>query len=123
MINNSIVLLHLIENFLTNHIIPFEIAIRILSIFFLIILIGLAGICVNWHNLLFTIFSIEIINISAIIYLSTFSRIINDFNGFILANLLLWLTASESALILGILVVLFKFGGTIKLNSYTNLQG
>jgi NADH-quinone oxidoreductase subunit K len=103
--------------------ISFEAAVQVLIIFLIIMFFGFSSVLINWHNLLFTIFAIEIVNISAIMILIVMAKIMYDPHGYIIANILLWLTASESALSLGILVVLFKFGGSIKYNSYSNLQG
>lgn len=74
---------------LTTYIINFEIAVQILIIFLSILFFGFAGVFLNWHNLLFTIFSIEMVNISALMILTTCARIIYDPQGYIIANTIL----------------------------------
>jgi hypothetical protein len=72
-----------------NQIISFEIASQILVIFLCILFFGVAGVFINWHNLLFTIFSIEIVNISALMILTVLARLIYDPQGYIIANIIL----------------------------------
>lgn len=115
--------LELINFLFLNKVFSFEMASQLVLTFLLLIFIGLSGILINWNNLLFTIFSIEIVNISAIMFLVIVSRVLYDLKGYLFGNFLLWLTASESAVGLGILVVLFKFGGSIRFNTYINLKG
>lgn len=115
--------IELINFLFINKIFSFQMASQLVLIFLLIIFIGLSGILINWNNLLFTIFSIEVVNISAIMFLIIVSRILYDLKGYLFGNFLLWLTASESAVGLGILVALFKFGGSIRFNTYINLKG
>lgn len=92
-------------------------------VFLYIMVIGLVGILTNWRHAVSLIFGLEVINISSIMYIATISEVIFDMEGRVFSCILLWLTASESALVLGILIVLFKFGGTIRLNKYANLKG
>ena len=106
-----------------NLLLTFEVSSQLILIFFLVVLVGLSGILINWNNLLFTIFSIEIVNIAVIISLAIISKTITDLNGYIYSNVLLWVTATEAAISLGILVALYKFGGSIKFSSYLNLKG
>lgn len=108
---------------LSNQLLTFEMSSQLILVFFSIVLIGLSGILINWNNLLFTILSIEIVNIAVILSVALISRTIIDFNGYIYSNFILWVTATEAAISLGILIVLYKFGDSIKFSSYINLKG
>jgi len=109
--------------FILNNLVSVEMASLLLIIFLLTLLIGLSGILINYNNILFTIISLEIINIASILYVLIFAKLVLDPQGYIFANYLLLLTGTESAMGLGILIVLFHFGQGLVFSSYINIKG
>jgi len=77
----------------------------------------------NYKNFLVTIISIEIMYLGAITSFVLYGALINDPRGFIYGLVLLIVAACESAIGLGILIVLYRFGRAIDFNSYQYLGG
>lgn len=94
-----------------------------LALSYLIFLIGLSGIIFNFKNFLVTMFSIELMYLGITISFILVSVAISDPKGQIYAMVLLILAAAESAIGLGILIVLFRFGKSIDFESYQELKG
>lgn len=94
-----------------------------LALSYLVFLIGLSGIIFNFKNFLVTMFSIELMYLGITISFILVSVAASDPRGQIYAMILLILAAAESAIGLGILIVLFRFGKSIDFESYQELKG
>ncbi|MGZ6444705.1 MAG: NADH-quinone oxidoreductase subunit NuoK [Bdellovibrio sp.] len=90
---------------------------------FLLYLVGLLGMIFNYKNFLVTMMSIEMMYLGAVSSFVIYSTVTNDVRGAIYGLLLLILAACESAIGLGILIVLYRFGRAIDFNSYQQLGG
>jgi len=98
--------------------------IDVLSITYLIFLTGLSGIIYNRKNFfLLTMLSIEIMYLGITLSFVIISIGISDPKGQIYAIMLLIIAAAESAIGLGILIVLYRFGHSIDFTDYENLKG
>jgi NADH-quinone oxidoreductase subunit K len=86
-------------------------------------MIGLIGIIFNFKNFLVTMFSVELMYLGITISFILVSVVTHDPKGQIYAMILLILAAAESAIGLGILIVLFRFGKSIDFESYQELKG
>lgn len=115
----------LYENIFINQFINFNNVLwtEFLSLFYLIFLIGLSGIVFNNTNFLITMFSIEIMYLGITVCFIIISVATLDPKGQIYAILLLVIAAAESAIGLGILVVLYRFGKSIYFKTYQELKG
>jgi len=94
-----------------------------LFLFYLLFLIGLTGIIFNYKNYLITMFCIEIMYLGITLCFIIVSISTADPKGQIYALLLLILAAAESAIGLGILIVLYRFGSSIEFQGYQELKG
>lgn len=94
-----------------------------LILFYLLFLLGLTGIIFNYRNYLVTMFCIELMYLGITIAFIIVSNATLDFKGQIYAILLLILAAAESAMGLGILIVLYRFGESINFDNYQELRG
>jgi len=90
---------------------------------FFLYLTGLLGILLNQRNFLVTMMAIEVMYLGAITSFVLYGVICRDIRGLIFGLLLLILAACESAIGLGILIVLYRFGRTVDFTSYQNLGG
>lgn len=86
-------------------------------------LVGLLGIVFNYKNFLVTMMSIELMYLGAVSSFVLYGTTSHDPRGAIYGLLLLILAACESAIGLGILIVLYRFGRAIDFNSYQQLGG
>ena len=77
----------------------------------------------NWQNFLITLLGIEMMYFSITTCFIFTGWAINDPKGHIYALLLVVLAAAESAVGLGILIVLYRFGKSIEFSSYNKLVG
>jgi NADH-quinone oxidoreductase subunit K len=77
----------------------------------------------NYKNFLITMISIELIYLGAITSFVVLGVVSHDARGAIYGLTLLILAACESAIGLGILIVLYRFGRSIGFNSYQQLGG
>jgi NADH:ubiquinone oxidoreductase subunit K len=93
-----------------------------LFLFYLVFLIGLTGMIFNYKNYLVTMFCIELMYLGITICFVIVSISTADPKGQIYAILLLVLAAAESAIGLGILIVLYRFGGSINFQNYQQLR-
>jgi len=94
-----------------------------LFLFYFLFLIGLTGIIFNYRNYLVTMFCIELMYLGITICFIIISIFTADPKGQIYALLLLVLAAAESAIGLGVLIVLYRFGNSIEFNNYQELKG
>ena len=92
-------------------------------LFYFLFLIGLSGIIFNYKNYLVTMFCIEIMYLGITICFIIVSISTADPKGQIYAILLLILAAAESAIGLGVLIVLYRFGNSIEFQEYQKLKG
>jgi NADH:ubiquinone oxidoreductase subunit K len=92
-------------------------------LFYLLFLIGLTGIIFNYKNYLITMFCIELMYLGITLCFIIVSISTADPKGQIYALLLLILAAAESAIGLGILIVLYRFGSSIEFQNYQELKG
>jgi NADH-quinone oxidoreductase subunit K len=90
---------------------------------YLIFLIGVFGLLFNYKNFLVSMLNIELIYLGIVTGFAVLSIIFNDFFGQIYALVILILAAAESAVGLGILIVLFKYGQTVDFAIYQELKG
>lgn len=77
----------------------------------------------NYKNYLVTMFCIELMYLGITICFIIVSVSTADPKGQIYAILLLILAAAESAVGLGLLIVLYRFGNSIKFQEYQKLKG
>lgn len=94
-----------------------------LFLFYFLFLIGLSGIIFNYKNYLVTMFCIELMYLGITICFIIVSIASADPKGQIYAILLLILAAAESAIGLGVLIVLYRFGNSIEFQAYQKLKG
>jgi len=97
--------------------------IRYFNLFYLIFLIGIFGIVFNYKNLLITMLSVELMYLGIVSGFAVLSFFMYDIQGQIWALVILILAASESAVGLGLLIVLFKYGRSIDFAQYQELYG
>lgn len=96
---------------------------NLFSVFSFIFLIGLIGIVSNSNNFLLTLLFIELMYLGIISSLILVSVITCDPTMQVYALLTLILAACESAIGLGILIVLYRHGRTLKFGAYEALHG
>lgn len=84
---------------------------------------GLLGMIFNYKNFLVTMMSVELMYLGAITSFVLQSVETNDARGSIYGLLFLVLAACESAVGLGIIIVLYRFGRSIDFSSYQELGG
>jgi len=89
----------------------------------LLFFIGVVGVVFNFKNFLITMMSVELIYLAIILLFIIVSVYTYDQKGEIYALLLLIIAAAESAIGLGILIVLYRFGKTINFEDYQALRG
>lgn len=94
-----------------------------LLLFLLLFFIGLSGIVFNYRNYLVTMLCIEIMYLGITICFLIVSVATSDPKGQIYGLILLIAAAAESAIGLGVLVVLYKFGNSIDFSDYQELRG
>jgi NADH:ubiquinone oxidoreductase subunit K len=94
-----------------------------LALVFFIFLIGLSGLVFNHKNFLLTLFSIEIMYLGITLSFIIVSVTTQDPKGQIYAIILLIIAAAESAIGLGMLIVLYRFGQSINFEDYQELKG
>jgi NADH:ubiquinone oxidoreductase subunit K len=97
--------------------------IEFLALVFFIFLIGLSGLVFNHKNFLLTLFSIEIMYLGITLSFIIVSVTTHDPKGQIYAIVLLIIAAAESAIGLGMLIVLYRFGQSINFEDYQELKG
>jgi NADH-quinone oxidoreductase subunit K len=115
--------LDIIERFLS--LIPLEsIFLQAWLVFsFLLFFIGIVGILFNVRDFLITILSIELIYLGAISSFVLYSVACRDISAAVYALLFLILAACESAVGLGLLIILHRFERTVEFDAFTDLGG
>jgi len=94
-----------------------------LSYTILLYFLGLFGIIYNYKNFLVTMMCVEIMYLGVISSFAVVSACSFDPKGQIYALILLIVAASESAIGLGILVVMFNNHKTLNFEAYQELRG
>ena len=97
--------------------------INYLNLSYLLFLIGISSIVFNYKNFLVTMLSIELMYLGIVSAFTIISVFTFDITGQIYALTILILAASESAVGLGMVIVLFRYGHNIDFNSYNELRG
>jgi NADH-quinone oxidoreductase subunit K len=94
-----------------------------LAFTYFIFLIGITGIIYNNKNFFLTMLSIEIMYLGLTLSFIMIGSGLSDPSGQIYALVLLVVAAAESAIGLGILIVLYRCGRTIEFTDYEDLRG
>jgi NADH-quinone oxidoreductase subunit K len=94
-----------------------------LTLSYLLFLIGISGIIFNYKNFLVTMLTIELMYLGVVAGFIITSVFYFDAIGQIYALITLILAASESAIGLGMLIVLFRYGRSIEFTSYQEMRG
>jgi NADH-quinone oxidoreductase subunit K len=94
-----------------------------LTLSYLLFLIGISGIVFNYKNFLVTMLTIELMYLGVVTGFIITSVFYFDAIGQIYALITLILAASESAIGLGMLIVLFRYGRSIEFTSYQEMRG
>jgi len=89
----------------------------------LLFLAGLLGMIHNYKNYLVTMMSVELMYLGAISNFVFYSGFLGDSRGAVYGLLTLILAACESAIGLGLLIVLYRFGRSVDFSSYEALGG
>jgi NADH-quinone oxidoreductase subunit K len=97
--------------------------INLIAFVFLLYTIGLFGLIYNRKNFFIAMMGIEIMYLAIILGFIIISVATSNPEGQIYALFFLVIAAAESALGLAILIVLYKFDGSIKFDTYTELRG
>ena len=77
----------------------------------------------NYKNFLITMMSVEIMYLGVISSFVFYAVTFDNASASVYALLLLILAASESAIGLGIIIVLYRFNSTLAIKSYEHLGG
>ncbi len=85
--------------------------------------VGVIGVVLNKKNLIFLLLSLELMLLAATLNFIFFSLFLNSEMGQIFALVVLTVAAAESAIGLGILVVIFRVKGTTDFNNLNYLRG
>lgn len=88
-----------------------------------ILLIGIFGIILNNKNLLKTMLCLELVYISLIVLFNILILFYLDWKLQVYSLTLLIIAACESAIGLGILIILYRFGKSINFLDYQELRG
>lgn len=95
----------------------------VLTFCFILYLIGLLGIVFNHKNFLVTMMCAELMYLGAISSFALYGTLMGDSTAQIYALILLILAACESAIGLGLLISLYRFGRAVDFESYQQLGG
>jgi NADH-quinone oxidoreductase subunit K len=85
--------------------------------------IAVAGVFLNRKNVILLLMCVELLLLSANFNFIAFSRYLGDINGQVFVFFILTVAAAESAIGLGILVVLFRERRTIDVEDLNTLKG
>ena len=89
----------------------------------IIFTIGVIGIFLNRKNVIVILMSIELILIAVNINLVSFSMYLHNIVGQVFTMFVLTVAAAEAAIGLAILVVFFRYKGTIHVEDINSLKG
>jgi NADH-quinone oxidoreductase subunit K len=95
----------------------------VLSFCFLLYIIGLLGIVFNRKNFLVTMMCAELMYLGVISSFALYGTLVQDASAQLYALTLLILAACESAIGLGLLIALYRFGRTVDFEAYQQLGG
>lgn len=84
---------------------------------------GVLGMIFNYKNFLVTMMSVELMYLGIVTSFILYGVICHDTRGAVYGLLFLVLAACESAVGLGILIVLYRFGRSIEFSDYETLGG
>jgi NADH-quinone oxidoreductase subunit K len=90
---------------------------------FILFFCGLLGMIFNYKNFLVTMMAVELMYLGAVSSFVLYGAVTHDTRGLIYGLLLVILAACESAIGLGILIVLYRFERTIAFSAYQHLGG
>jgi NADH-quinone oxidoreductase subunit K len=90
---------------------------------FLLYVAGLLGMVFNYRNFLITMMTIELMYLGAVSSFVLYGTLCHDPRSSTYGLLLLILAACESAIGLGILIVLYRFGQTVDFKAFQTLGG
>ena len=85
--------------------------------------IGIIGIFLNRKNLIVILMCIELLLLAVNINLVSFSIFLNDLNGQIFTLFILTVAAAEAAIGLAIIVVHYRYTGSIQVEDINTLKG
>jgi NADH-quinone oxidoreductase subunit K len=94
-----------------------------LTVSFCLFFIGLTGMILNYKNFLVTMLSAEVMYLGAVTGFVLYGIAFNDAVASIYALLVLIFAACESAVGLGLLVAVYRFGRTVGFKALTTLGG
>ena len=89
---------------------------------FILLLFGFIGILINRQNLLLILISIELLLLSINLNFLLFSFYLDDILGEVFSLIILTVAASEAAIGLALIIVLFRIKGSISINSLNLLN-
>jgi len=90
---------------------------------FFLFFAGILGMIFNYKNFLITMMCVELMYLGAITSFVMYGTACQDSRGSIYGLLLLILAACESAVGLGILIVLYRFGRSVDFSDFEELGG
>lgn len=90
---------------------------------FILYILGVLGMIFNYKNFLITMMSIELMYLGAISSFVLYGVLTQDPRASIYGLFILILAACESAVGLGIIIVLYRFGNSIDFTNYQELGG
>jgi NADH-quinone oxidoreductase subunit K len=90
---------------------------------FFLFFTGVLGMLFNYKNFLVTMMSVELMYLGVVTSFILHSSACHDARSAVYGLILLVLAACESAIGLGILIVLYRFGRSIDFAAYQNLGG
>ena len=94
-----------------------------LTVSFSLFFIGMTGMVYNYKNFLITMMCVEIMYLGAITGFIMYGLAFHDVLAAIYALLILIFAACESAIGLGLLVAVYRYGRSIGFNSFVDLGG
>lgn len=94
-----------------------------LTVSFCLFFIGLAGMVFNYKNFLVTMMCVEIMYLGAVTSFVFYGLAFHDITASIYGLLILIFAACESAVGLGLLISVYRFGRTIGFNALISLGG
>ena len=85
--------------------------------------LAIAGIFMNRKNLIVLLMSIELMLLAVNINFVAFSHYLNDLAGQVFVFFILTVAAAEAAIVLAILVIVFRKRGTINVQDLNEMKG
>lgn len=112
------------DKFVYLHPTPLETPVPVwLTVSFCLFFIGLAGMAFNYKNFLVTMMCVEIMYLGAVTSFVFYGLAFHDITAAIYGLLVLIFAACESAVGLGLLISVYRFGRTIGFNALISLGG